>query len=93
VYDLVNSSIVMKAQEEIALPLRGKKSKLSRADLVDYFGKERLKLSHEIVDKEIQRFKEANASWDDLISRSFLSLEYQKKYLSLLRERQARLGF
>jgi serine/threonine protein kinase HipA of HipAB toxin-antitoxin module len=34
-YDLVNTTLVLASQEEIALPIRGKKNRLSRADLVD----------------------------------------------------------
>jgi len=42
-YDLVNTTIEFtnKPDDEIALPLKGKKNKLSRNLLVDYFGMER----------------------------------------------------
>lgn len=91
-YDLVNSSIVVRVREEIALHLRGKKSKLSRADLVDYFGKERLGLSHEVLEEELHRFKKASSSWDELLARSFLSPSYQDKYFAVLSERRSRLS-
>lgn len=92
VYDLVNSSIVVRTREEIALSLRGKKSKLSRFDLVDYFGKERLGLSAEVLEEEIHRFQKVNSSWDELLGKSFLSQSYQDKYLKVLSERRSRLG-
>lgn len=91
VYDLVNSSIVVRTQEEFALPLRGKKNNLKREDLVDYFGKERLGLSNETVEKEIDRFKKVRTSWDELLVRSFLSKTSQEKYAEVLSERRSRL--
>lgn len=40
-YDLLNSSIVLKGDiQEIALPLKGKKSNLTSDILIGYFGKE-----------------------------------------------------
>lgn len=48
-YDLLNSSIVLQTKEEIALPLRGKKSRLKRSDLLDYFGHERLGIEKAIL--------------------------------------------
>ena len=41
-YDFLNSTIVTsgKSKEELAVPLHGKKSKLTRKDLLEYFGKE-----------------------------------------------------
>src|SRR5208282_995547 len=38
-YDLINTTIAIHAKEEIALPLRGKKSRLTSTDLIDYYGK------------------------------------------------------
>ncbi|MDZ7766346.1 MAG: HipA domain-containing protein [Melioribacteraceae bacterium] len=39
-YDLVNTTIILnRVQEEIALPIRGRKNNLRKSDLVDYFGK------------------------------------------------------
>ncbi len=37
-YDLVNSSVVIRANDELALTLRGKRSKFTHNDLVSYFG-------------------------------------------------------
>lgn len=42
-YDLLNSTIAMeKAIEELALPLAGKKSKIKKEELFEYYGKKRL---------------------------------------------------
>lgn len=91
-YDLINSSIVLKSPQEIALPLRGKKSKLSRADLIDYFGIERLMLPTVIMDQELSVFSNAFPSWEALITNSFLSQKLQGRYLALLKERKNRLA-
>lgn len=74
-YDLLNTTIVMKATEEIALPLRGEKSRLTRADFIDYFGKERLGLSEAVILKEMQNFEKCLVPWTELLQSSFLSDE------------------
>lgn len=43
-YDFLNSSVVMRNPEELALPLHGKKSKLTRNDFLTYFARQRLQL-------------------------------------------------
>lgn len=91
-YDLVNTSILMKAQEEIALPLRGKKRKLSRSDLVDYFGKERLGLSESVLTSEFVRFEKSLEAWNQLIAQSFLSEDKRSLYQQLIQERWKRLN-
>ena len=93
VYDLLNSSIILNSAEEIALPIRGKKSKLTRSDLLDYFGKERLGLSDKVIEEEILKFQNAYPLWITLLSESFLSQKLKKKYLELLHERWGRFQF
>jgi len=90
-YDLVNSSIVMNTTEELALPLRGKKSKLTRGDLVEYFGKERLNLTPETIAEILTRIQNSIGKWIDLIHVSFLSTPKKKAYLDLLNQRIQRL--
>lgn len=92
VYDLVNSTIILqRSLEEIALPLHGKKSRLTAHDLIDYFGKERLGISDAVISEEMERFHKAHSVWQLLLEESFLSLEMQKKYMALLKERFSRL--
>lgn len=92
VYDLLNSSIALKNPiEEIALPIRGKKSKLSHADFFEYFGRERLHLSEEILKEEKGRFKNGYPIWKKLVQESFLSQKLCTRYLDLLQDRFARL--
>jgi len=90
-YDLVNSTIVTDTGEEMALPLRGKKSNFTRGDLVDYYGHERLNLAPEIINDVLVLFQKTLRTWAELISISFLSEEKKKAYLNLLDERKKRI--
>jgi serine/threonine-protein kinase HipA len=87
-YDLVNSTIVLKEQdEEIALPMKGKKKHLTRNILVNYFGIERCKLTEKSVEKVLETITLAIPKWKTLIDISFLSKDMKVKYLDLLDER------
>lgn len=90
-YDLLNTTILLKAKEEIALPIAGRKTKLTRENLIDYFGIERLKLPESIINSELLRFAKALPKWDKLISDSFLSSEMQDKYKQLIKKRWERI--
>lgn len=92
-YDLVNSTIALpNAREELALPLKGKKSNLSRADLVDYFAAERLGLTESAVEDVLTQIREALPGWEDLIGASFLSDGMKESYRELLNKRRVILG-
>lgn len=86
-YDLLNTTIITNSKEEIALPLRGKKSKLSYNDLVDYFGHERLGLSHQTLEKELLKFEKAYNLWEKLLSENFLSEKSKNLYKDLVKNR------
>lgn len=87
-YDLLNSTIVLKGDiEEIALPVAGKKKKLTRKVLVDYFGKERCGLPDKVVDSNIQALGHAKETWFALLASCFLSSEFKEKYTVLLERR------
>ncbi len=87
-YDLVNSTIEYKKQdEEIALPLKGKKKHLTRKILVDYFGVERCELTSRSIDKVLETIFSAVTKWKELIEISFLSKEMKDKYLTLVETR------
>jgi len=93
-YDLLNSSIVLKGDiEEIALSLKGKKSNLDRDILVNYFGKERCKLTDKIIERNLEIIQTELPSWFNLIDISFLSDEMKEKYRDLLQKRINILGF
>ena len=92
-YDLVNSTIEYKKQdEEIALPLKGKKKKLTRNQLINYFGKERCELTDKSNDKVLETISLSVPKWKELINNSFLSQEMQAKYQTLLETRLNILG-
>lgn len=91
-YDLINSSIVINGTEEIALPLRGKKSNFIRQDFVEYFAFERLGLGEKIVVEMLEEFTRTVDQWIQLIHNSFLSAKFQQKYLALLNNRVKRLN-
>ncbi|MBU1681088.1 MAG: HipA domain-containing protein [Bacteroidetes bacterium] len=91
-YDLVSTTIALKNPlEEIALPIRGKKNKLNREDLVGYFGTEVLGLNEKVINQSLDLILTSRKSWEILISKSFLSSEMKNKYHSLLNERIDRL--
>ena len=87
-YDLVNTTIEYKTpDEEIALPLRGRKKKLTRHMLVDYFGMERCELPVKSIEKVLETIVTAIPKWEELIAISFLSEGMKEKYLDLLQNR------
>jgi serine/threonine-protein kinase HipA len=88
-YDLINTTISLANPiEEFALPLKGKKSKLNRNILVEYWGKERLGLNNQVIDQELNSITEKFERWIELINKSFLSKEMKEKYSVLLDERR-----
>lgn len=91
-YDFLNSSLVLEnASEESALPLRGRKRKLTRADWIDYFCRERLGLPEAVLAGILADLRDGLPRWDQTIRRSFLSPARQDRYLELLNDRHHRL--
>ena len=91
-YDLLNTTIVLPhPEEELALPLNGKKNRLKQQDLMDYFARDRLQLTNRIVDKVLLELKQLRRPWEVLLADSFLSGEMKKRYLSVLRDRFSRI--
>jgi serine/threonine-protein kinase HipA len=87
-YDLLNSTIAMKqAKHEIALPLRGRTKNLSKKLLIEYFGKEQLKLSKTIIYKVLETLDNKKNEFQDLINKSMLSKQMKEKYIKVLKER------
>lgn len=88
-YDLINTTIsLVNPVEEIALPLKGKKNKLNRNIVVEYWGKERLQLNDQVVDKALNSIEVKFERWTELINKSFLSDQMKEKYILLLTERR-----
>ena len=93
-YDLVNSTIEYDQDvEEIALPLKGKKKKLTRYHFIDYFGKERCELTTKSIDNVLATISASVPKWKEWIGNSFLSQEMKEKYLTLLERRLEVLRF
>jgi serine/threonine-protein kinase HipA len=90
-YDLLNTSIVLKAQEEVALTLNGKKSNLKKQDLIDYLGKERLSLPNDTIDEILSNFESVIPKWHELIDICFLSQDKKNQYKDLINIRKAKL--
>ncbi|MGA8264574.1 MAG: HipA domain-containing protein [Ignavibacteriaceae bacterium] len=91
-YDLLNTTIASKnATEEIALPISGKKSKLTSNILIKYWGIERLQLNDTVISQTIGNIKNIQSKWEELINISFLSTGMKEKYFDLLNERRKRI--
>ncbi|MBM4250538.1 MAG: HipA domain-containing protein [Deltaproteobacteria bacterium] len=91
VYDFVNSSIVLRDPEELALPLNGKKRGITRKLLLEYYGLGRLGLGQKVIDDHMQRFSRALPVFYDWIEKSFLSAAYREKYKALVNARATML--
>jgi len=92
-YDLLNSTIILNSQEEIALPLGGKKNKLRKDDFFGYFAKERLGLTPKSIEQTVTRIVNVFPEWIDLIQKCFLSNHMKTQYIDLLNERFSKLEF
>src|SRR6266568_3686610 len=67
-YDFLNTTIALKAaKEEMALPVNGKKSRLTRNDLLTYFARERLQINERILNDVLSRFARAMPAWRELL--------------------------
>ena len=92
-YDLLNTTLVLEdAKEESALPLNGKKRKLTKELWLDYFCQDRLKLTKVQVEVILHVLKNAIPRFDEQIGRSFLSEQQKQKYREILADRVIRLG-
>lgn len=91
-YDFLNTAIALKgAKEQMALPVKGRKSKLTRNDLLNYFARERLQIKERILNDVLSRFAKAIPTWRELLDQSFLSVEAKQKYAALLKQRGERM--
>lgn len=93
-YDLLNTTIALpNVSEETALPIGGKKSNITRRLLLDYFGKERLKLTEPAMEDVLTVIADAIPRWEETIQRSFLSEKMKEKYVDVLSNRRKILDF
>ena len=88
-YDLVNTALVHPAdEEEMALTLNGRKKKLTKQDFVAAMNT--LKLEEKQQEMIFNKMAKAWPQWQELIDRSFMSVEFKEQYKSLLKERMNR---
>ena len=88
-YDLVNTALVHPAdEEEMALTLNGRKKKLTKQDFVAAMNT--LKLEEKQQEMIFNKMAKAWPHWQELIDRSFMSVEFKEQYKSLLKERMNR---
>lgn len=91
-YDSLNTTIaVTNPREELALPLNGKKSKLTRKDMVDYFARERLHLNEVILGETLARFSQALPRWQEWLGQSFLSEDAKRRFAEVLAQRKKQM--
>jgi len=89
-YDLVNTALVHPAdEEEMALTLNGRKKKLTKQDFVAAMNT--LKLEEKQQEMIFNKMAKAWPHWQELIDRSFMSVEFKEQYKSLLKERMNRI--
>ena len=89
-YDLVNTALVHPAdEEEMALTLNGRKKKLTKQDFVAAMNT--LKLEEKQQEMIFNKMAKAWPQWQELIDRSFMSVEFKEQCKSLLKERMNRI--
>jgi serine/threonine-protein kinase HipA len=98
-YDYLNTTLAFQALgrplssiEEVALPLGGRKRKLTKEQWLEYYALDRLDLKQAVIADILAAFAKAVPSWHEWISNSFLAPEHKKLYADLLKERCHRLG-
>ncbi len=92
-YDFLNSTILLSGEvEETALKIKGKNKKLNDKTLIDYLGRERMKLSEKTIKNTLSDFYSLRVSFQKLINISFLDSNNKELYLNLLNKRMKRLG-
>ena len=86
-YDLLNTTIALSfPEEELALPLKGKKNRLKKSDFMDYFTST-LMLGERTAQFILKDIYSQQPIWIDMIKTSFLSPLMQEKYIKLLSQR------
>jgi serine/threonine-protein kinase HipA len=84
-YDLINSTLALGgAEEEMALMLAGKRKEFRKRELIDYFGKEALKLNQTVIIEILSAFQRTYPQWHSLIDQSFLNNKAKQAYKEIL---------
>lgn len=77
--------------DELYIPLNGKKSGFSKEDILVEFGQKTLGLPEKTIDSVVDQIRHALSEWRRLVRISFLNDENQKAYLSVLDNRLERM--
>ena len=72
--------------------MKGKKNKLTKQMLIQYFGGERCELNDKVITNTVNTISNALPDWMEEIHNSFLSEEMKKKYIDLVESRFEKLG-
>lgn len=89
-YDLVSTALVIADdQEETALTINGKKSRLKKKDF-DALASN-LEINTKVLNSIYAKFANALPNWIDFIKQSFLSKAMQKNYIELLQTKHKNL--
>jgi serine/threonine-protein kinase HipA len=91
-YDLINTTIILKTTDELALPLVGKKSGLKRQHFLDYFAVDRLSIPKTIAERELTHFANSFTRLKELVELSFLSERLKAEYWALVQKRAKAIG-
>ncbi len=90
-YDHVATALVLEDNEELALTLNGRKSKLTRADFETAMRAGGF--NDRVILNLFNRMKKALPKWMEFIGYSFVSDELKERYRALIYERAARMGW
>ena len=90
-YDLLSTALAMpEDDEELALTLNGKKKRIKREDFEEAMRNSGM--SEMAIQSLFKRFSKAIPKWHQIIKDSFLSIEFQEVYHSLIQTMAQRLG-
>jgi len=93
-YDLLNTTMLLaNATEEMALPLKGKKSNFNRELFFNYFGQERLELNKNVLSNIEEQIVSTIPKWFNLIETSFLGDEKKEEFLNIINHRKQEIGW
>ncbi|MBP9829102.1 MAG: HipA domain-containing protein [Proteobacteria bacterium] len=91
-YDFLNTTIAIgNPSEESALPINGRKNKLTKQDFIDYLATERLGLTVKIINSVMAELEALKPIFIELIGRSYLTSPMKEAYISLVKGRYDRL--
>jgi serine/threonine-protein kinase HipA len=90
-YGMRNTVIINNSSGEFVLSVNNKKTNLDKIDLIDYFGKQVLRLNKAVVLDILNNFESAIDVWAELTGRSFLPPGLKEKYFDVLGQRIRKL--